>query len=228
MWAICTKEFRNLFKSVKSIIVIVIIFGVTYLIADIMEKSADQLKELGLGSDDYAMGTLFIVFLLGILFISGLSHDMINREVSSRTMRFLVTKTTRNKIIAGKYLGVWFFWLCCIVCSFILISLVSKKFLWFNVMDCMTFISVGIAFTILFSVIIPKPSISMFFSIVFSLAFPALSYWSIYSNNNLVNSFKYLTPYYYSSLGNYFILINLVYALLVLFIALALFKRRDL
>ncbi|MGM0890636.1 MAG: hypothetical protein ACQEW5_27835 [Bacillota bacterium] len=227
MWAICFNEFKGHFKSVKSIIVIAIIFGMTYLLADFMTNAADQLK-LGVGSDGYAIGTLFVVFGLGFLFISGLSHDLINREISTRTMRFLATKTTRIKILLGKYLGVWFFWFFCILSSYILISFISKDFLWLGFIDCMGFISVALALNLIFSILLSKPSVSMFFGIIFALVFPVISLWSIYGDRDYISWFKFLTPYYYSTLGSYFIFINLFYAAALLFIATELFKRRDL
>ncbi|AOY05441.1 hypothetical protein BKN48_08845 [Bacillus subtilis] len=227
MWTICLREFKSLFKSVKSIITIVILFAISYLVADLME-SVSQFDDLGLDSNGYAMGVFSIVFLFGLLLISGLSHDIINREISLRTMRFLVTKTSRSKILLGKFFGVWLFWFFCIIASYILITLVSKEFFWLGVAECMTFITVGISLTILFSVIISKPGVSMFFSIIFSLIFPGLSLWALFSSNGWISWFKYLTPFYYSYLGDYFILINLVYAAIMLYVAIALFKRRDL
>lgn len=227
MWAICFNEFKGLFKSIKSIIVIAIIFGVTYLMADFMTAAADQL-DFNVGNDGYAIGTLLIVFILGFLFIFGLSHDLINREVSMRTIRFLVTKTPRTKILLGKYLGVWLFWFFCIFVSYVLIAFVSKNFLWKGIVDCMTFLSVALALNLIFSIIFPKPAISMFFGIIFALVFPLISFWAIYDDNKYISWFKFITPYYYSTLGSYYILINLVFAAVLLLLAIGLFKRSDL
>ncbi|MEC3607688.1 ABC transporter permease subunit [Bacillus glycinifermentans] len=229
MRAICLNEFKSLFKSIKSIIVIAIIFFVSFKVADVIENlPADMVGELDLGSDANAAGTAMIVFLLGFLIITGLSHDIINREVYTRTIRFLVTKTSRPKIIIGKFLGVWLFWFTCILASYILVMIVSKTFLWQSAADSMAFLTAAIALNLLFSVIFPKPAMSMFFGIVFALFFPALSIWAIFSDNMMISWFKYLSPYYYSNLGHYFTLINIVYAIAVLGGAIALFKRRDL
>ena len=76
---------KSLFKSVKSIITIAILFAVSYLVADLME-SVSKIEDLGLDSNGYAMGIFSIVFLIGLLLISGLSHDIINREINMRTM----------------------------------------------------------------------------------------------------------------------------------------------
>lgn len=229
MQAICLNEFKRLFKSIKSMIVIAMIFFVSFKVAEVIEHAlTDMVRELDLGVDSTAIGTTLIVFMLGFLIITGLSHDMINREVNERTMRFLVTKTSRHQIILGKYLGVWLFWLVCMLASYILVMIVSKTFLWQSAADSMAFLTAAIALNLLFSIIFPKPAMSMFFGIVFALFFPAVSLWAIYSDNIMISWFKYLTPYYYSSLGNYFVLINIVYAAVVLAGAIALFNRRDL
>ncbi|MGN9866653.1 ABC transporter permease subunit [Bacillus swezeyi] len=229
MWAICLNEFKSLFKSIKSIIIMIIIFWVSYKVAELIENApADVIRDLGLGDNPNEAGIAVIVFLFGFLIISGLSHDMINREVNSRTIRFLVTKTSHTKIIVGKFLGVWLFWIICMTASFLLVMMVSRTFFWLGAVECMAFLAAAIALNLLFSVIFSKPAMSIFFGIVFALFFPALSFWAINSENVMISSFKYVTPYYYADLGSYFILIDLIYALTVLFGAIVLFKRRDL
>lgn len=227
MWTICFHEFKGLFKSIKSIIIIAIIFGVTYWTADLMTTLKDQL-DVHAGKDGYATGIASIVFLLGFLFISSLSHDVINREVSTRTIRFLVTKTSRVNIIIGKYLGMWLFWFFCIFTSFVLVAFISKKFLWWGILECMGFISVAIAYNLIFSIIFPKPAVTMFFGIVFALVFPALSFWIIFSSNGAISWLKFFTPYYYALLGNFYVFINFIYAIGVLMLGVVLFRRRDL
>lgn len=229
MRAVCLNEFISLFKSIKSMIVIIIMFWVSYKTAGLIEQApADFVRELDLGSDANAIGTAVIVFALGFLFIAGLSHDMINREVHARTVRFLVTKTSRIKIILGKFLGVWLFWFFCMLVSYTLGMIVSKEFLWMSYADSMAFLTAAISLNLLFSIVISRPAMSMFFGIVFALVFPAVSLWAVYSENGMITWFKYVTPYYYSVLGGSFIFINFVYAAIVLCGAIVLFKRRDL
>ncbi|WP_404348447.1 ABC transporter permease [Sutcliffiella horikoshii] len=229
MWAICLNEFKGHFKSFKSIVVIAIIFGVTYLTADLMSNLMASFPEEAaeLGTDGYATGIVILIFVLGFFFITGLSHDIVNREVSERTMRFLVTKTTRLNVMMGKYLGVWFFWLFCMVVCFLLITIKSKDFLWLGLVDTMLFLSVALALNLVFSIVIPKPGVTMFVGITFALVFPALSFWAIFSGKLYITWFKFFTPYYYSSLADYYILINGLYAFLLLLLAYWLFKRRD-
>jgi ABC-2 type transport system permease protein len=227
MWAICTHEFKSYFKSIKSLIIIAILVGITYLIADLVTQSADFI-ELDVGEDGYAFGTVFVVYFLGSLFIAALSHDVINLEISSRTMRFLVTKTTRTNIIMGKFIGGWLFWLFCIATSFLLVFFISKKFLWKGFFECMIFISVALAINLLFSILLRKPGLSMFFGVIFGLVFPPLSFAAIYLDNVYIEWFKFFTPYYYTDLGGYYSIINILYTGLLVCISIKLFSRRDL
>ncbi|MFO6497570.1 MULTISPECIES: ABC transporter permease [Bacillus] len=229
MWTICLNECKSLFKSVKSLIMIVLIFWVSYKVADLIKSApTEAVREMGLGENPYEAGISVIVFLFGFLLVSGLSHDMISREVHSRTIRFLVTKTSHSKIILGKFLGVLLFWFLCITVSFILVMMVSKSFLGLGAVECMAFLAAAIALNLLFSVIFSKPGMTMFFAVVFSLLFPAVSYWAINSQNAMISWFQYVTPYYYSDLGGCFSLINLVYAAVALSGAIVILKRRDL
>lgn len=106
--AITKKEFFQLFKSVKSIIMIVVLLVSSYYFAKYTERLVPIL-ELEQTSSWYAGGLLIILLLFGPLFVMSLSHDVLNRELSERTMRFLVTKTSKANILFGKFLGVWIF-----------------------------------------------------------------------------------------------------------------------
>jgi ABC-2 type transport system permease protein len=110
---------------------------------------------------------------------------MINREIHLRTMRFLVTKTTRDKIILGKFLGVSFFWF---ICLFIAISLTipfSKQFYFIQLLKTMIFVTYFVSLSLFLSTVFNKPSLSMFVGIVLAIALPIIGFWSIVSENNI-------------------------------------------
>lgn len=227
LFIVAAHEFKRLFKSTKAIIIVLTIFAISYYVAKFFKTLGEQFQA-GIGTDQYAIGVLFVIFILGPLFTCGLCHDTISRERATRTMRFLVTKTSRPTIIIGKYLGIWLFWLCCIAASYILVAVVARHFIWLGVADGVLFISVIIGFYLLFSVLMPNPGITMFFGIVFALLFPIVSFYSMFSSAPYIAWFKYVTPYYYSTLGYYYIFINLLYAAILLMLSILLFSGRDL
>ena len=82
MWAISVKEFQSLFKSIKSIIVILIVCGASYGIAHIVSQLGGQLTSAQI--QDGANGGILVMLLgFGPLFISSLSHNVINQEIAA-------------------------------------------------------------------------------------------------------------------------------------------------
>ncbi|CAM5517432.1 hypothetical protein [Bacillus safensis FO-36b] [Bacillus safensis subsp. safensis] len=106
MFAIGLNEFKALFKSIRSILIIIVIIGITTGTAKILSQFSNRsLKSLGLGDNAYVGGLMVLLFIAAPLFVTSLAHNVINKEVYSRTVRFLVTKTSRSNIIVGKFLG---------------------------------------------------------------------------------------------------------------------------
>src|SRR5690606_30902758 len=111
MYTLAKREFINLFKGIKSIIVVVILLITSYysakfsnLLMSGIELTAKEAENI------HTFGLLGLMLLFGQLFVTGLSHDSINRETHERTIRFLVTRTSRTSIIIGKFIGIWMFW----------------------------------------------------------------------------------------------------------------------
>ncbi|MED5049254.1 ABC transporter permease subunit [Bacillus siamensis] len=229
MLGILSREFQSLFKSIKSIIFILIMFSVTLLVASLLKGAESQLSEVGL-SNSYVAGLFLIILIFGPLFVITLSHDSINRESHGRTLRFLLPKISRNKIILGKVSGITLFWILCLTIAIILVSFVSKVFYFKELIESIIFLSYFISFSLFLSVLIRKPSMSMFMGILLSLAIPIVGIWGITNNPNfIVKLLSFLTPYYYFGQPEQRYLIYFVPVLSViwLFLSLILFKKRD-
>lgn len=198
MYVIGKREFFSLFKGIKSIIIIAMLLVTSYysakfsnLLASGMELTAREAENI------HTVGLLTLIVIFGQLFVMGLSHDSLNRETHERTIRFLVTRTSRTSIIFGKFFGIWLFWLICLTVSFLLISIFAQKIDVFIFSQTMSLLTYQIALTILLSVLIPKPGFTMFLGIVVGLAFPILGFWVAYTSNVWVSWTKFITPYYY-------------------------------
>ena len=197
MLAICLREFKSLFKSIRSIFIIIIILGVTVGSAKMLSNFGNELQELGL-EDAYMAGLFIILMLAGPLFVTSLSHDVINGETHSRTMRFLVTKISRDKIVIGKFLGVSLFWFVCILASLILVVPFANTFYFAEFAESFIFITYFVALSLFLSTVISKPGLSMFIGIVLSIAIPVLGTIGIVRDDLiLIKIFSYITPYYY-------------------------------
>ncbi|MGR5880892.1 hypothetical protein ACT7DC_01275 [Bacillus cereus] len=64
MFGISLREFKSLFKSIKSMIFICIMFGVTLLIANFLKGFESNLAEVGL-KNIYTGGLLGLILVLG-------------------------------------------------------------------------------------------------------------------------------------------------------------------
>ncbi|MDI5788777.1 hypothetical protein PO124_11270 [Bacillus licheniformis] len=128
MRAVCLNEFISLLKHQVDYCHYYYVW-VSYKTAGLIEQApADVVRELDLGSDAGAIGTAVIVFALGFLFIAGLSHDMINREVHTRTVRFLVTKRRGSRSFWESFLASGCLVFCMLV-SYALVMIASKSFM---------------------------------------------------------------------------------------------------
>ncbi|WP_235749549.1 hypothetical protein [Neobacillus bataviensis] len=218
----------NLFKGVKSFIVIMILLVTSYYSAkfanilmsgiDLSAKEAENIHTIGL---------LALLFLFGQLFIAGLSHDTINRETHERTIRFLVTRTSRTSILVGKFFGIWLFWISCITISFVLISIFARKIDLFIFSQTISLVTCQIAFTILLSVLIPKPGLTMFLGVVAGLTLPILGFWLVFTSNIWVKWAKFITPFYYLEREDFTFLVIFLLAGMMLFFANFVFNRRE-
>ncbi|MBK3495827.1 ABC transporter permease subunit [Viridibacillus sp. YIM B01967] len=228
MYVIGKREFISLFKGIKSIMIIVIFIVTAYysakfsnLFMSMMELTARE------GEHIHTFGLLALLLLFGQLFVMGLSHDSINRETHERTIRFLVTRTSRTSIIFGKFFGIWLFWLICLTISFLITSIFAQKIDIVIFSQTMSLLTYYIALTILLSVLISKPGITMFLGIVIGLAFPIFGLWVSSTSNVWVSWMKFIIPYYYLFENDYTYWLIILLAGIMLVIANIIFKRRE-
>lgn len=226
MWVICFRECKELFKGVRPIIIIGILVGMSYLFARLANifPAIDEFSK----QDTYTLGLNLPIYLFGLLFVFTLSHDVINREIETRTMRFLVTKTSRNKIVFGKLLGMLSFWLIIVIVCLVFITIFAKTFYLKTLFECMLFLFYAICAALLLSTLIKRTGQSMFLGIAISLLLPVLTGWAMFTDKFYVQWFKYLSPYYYFDLDQPFKLIILLIAGILLTLSLFFFKRKDL
>lgn len=226
MWAICQHEFFRMFKSIKSLITIAFMVGVSYLVSDLVNQAASFFSDQEL-AQGHALGILALVMLLGPLFVFSLSHDMLNRELAGRTIRFLVTRTSRSRIVLGKFLGVLLFWLVCMLITFGVVLATVHTFDAPTFWVCLSLLVYCIALALLLSLAVPRPSYTMFLGIVIALVLPGLAIWSLASSHPAAPWIAYLTPYMYIEKGGAWIGMIWLYAAVFLTASVFLFQRRD-
>lgn len=229
MIGIAKKEFLSLFKSLKSIFIILLLIITTIGIANLVRTFSDFLKEVGLGGSPYSVGLSLILSVLGPLFVFALSHDIVNSEIKSRTIRFLVTKTKRTNIIIGKFLGVSFFWFICIIAPLICLSFYSKKFEYMVLIDTYIYILYFISLCILLSTVLKNPVMSNLIGILVSISIVYFQLVSIESDKVYYKIINFITPLYYTTHSNeFFLLIPCLISLLFIVLSTYVLRKGDL
>ncbi|WP_347552991.1 ABC transporter permease subunit (plasmid) [Pseudalkalibacillus hwajinpoensis] len=227
MWAISLQELKGLSKGIRSIIITAFITGISLLFAYLAQENGELIGGISKESA-YTSGLSVGVIFFGILFVFILSHDAISKESQNRTMRFIVTKTSRKNIILAKAIGITLFWIAVVFLSVSAISLVAKMFFIKTFLQCIVFLFYGISITLLVSTLCKKGSQSLFIGLLVSLLLPAVSFATIFWDNIFIQWVKYLTPYYYMDLGLGYLTIVLVLSLGLLVTSSILFEKRDL
>lgn len=225
MIAISKHEFWQLFKSVKSILVILILLCSSHFVS---QNGAELIAFLNNGEEDkqvYYSGLSIILLLFGPLFAFTLSHDVINREVSSKTIRFLLTRTSHANILIGKFLGVLTFWFVCLICSYLVIIMYAKYIDFYLFIQMMLLLLFSVSLTFLLSVVVSKPFMSMFISTVLGLTLPIVSLLLIITDK-WWGMFGYLTPYEYLQNDDWKIIFVLLIGLAIIGFTYIVFKRR--
>ncbi|WP_299515611.1 ABC transporter permease [uncultured Rummeliibacillus sp.] len=224
MLAIATKEFVEMMKSFKSLFIIALFVLSSYFMSSFVSKNV---VSIGTDTNNYVSVTRILILLFGFLFVLMLSHDLISRETSTKTIRFLITKTSRTSIIVGKFLGVAAFWLFSLGISITIVSFFAKDFLWFTFLQLYSFLIFAIGLCLLISTLAKTTGMSMLLGLAVSFIAPIVGFWSMFSEKTWLKPFKLLLPYQYQIKENGLVLIPLIIGLLFICISIWHFKRGD-
>lgn len=235
MWFIAKHESLQLLKSVKSILIIIFLLGCAYAgvsVTELLKSSLDLMQENDLSVSEseamiHSIGLSFAIFVFGPLFAFILTHDVMNRDIEQRTMRFLITKIERKKIVLGKVIGHLIFWFTILTISYLFIFILSGYFSFLAFFQSASFISVFVALALVLSLIINKPIFSSFISILLGIAIPILSLWAIFSEKWVLSTLKYASPYNYLKDDNMLFLVNFAFTAVYILLAIYLFRKRD-
>lgn len=230
MLSIARKEFVALFKSIKSILIILIMIAISLGIAKLLSLFGSQINSVtGLEKTPFQLALLLTVLLTSPLFVFTLSHNIINEEVKSRTIRFIATKINRSHILLGKFIGALLFWLTCLFITTLLLIFYSHEFYLLELLQCLVFVSYFLALATLLSVLIDNTILTNFLGIALSLIMIILGLWSMNSDKIWLKLFSYITPYFYYLKDNPAMpFIVVIFPVVFLIISVYVFRKRDL
>jgi len=225
MVPILKKEFLDMFRGLKALIIVILFIGTSYF-------SSNYVSDLGLlGSAEESApilaGLRLLIMLLGFLFITTMSHDVMNRDVESQTIRLLVTRTSRQNIVLGKFCGIFLFWVLVLVLSFIPLMIAGGKPYLLEFLQLAGYMAYASALTVLISILVTKSKLSMLVALIVSIAFPAIGMWATLQEGAW-HYLAYAFPVLYLIKSNFLIVVPLLIAGMLVTAAILLFERRDL
>lgn len=229
MLSVTLHELKKQMKSIKSIIVVFIIFAVTVGVAAGVKKFAAFI-DMHSGNDVYTTGLMLTILFAGPLFTLSLSHNIINEEMKSRTIRFIATKTSRTNIIIGKYLSIVIFWFICLLVSLLLIMIFAHQLYFVRGFTLFSFVTYFIGLTILLSILIKNPLVTNLLGIFLSIMFTVVGIWSALSHNILLKIISFITPYHYLFYENtsVFAAVPILISIIFVIISILVMRKRDL
>lgn len=226
MYAIAKKEFLQLFKSLKSMIIIALLFVISYYNVKFADWLVENLQLTDKEASIVHMTGLFILIgFMGQLLTMILSHDAMSREMDKRTIRFLITRTSRMHILLGKFVGIWLYWCICFSAAYFLISIYSNQIDMFIYAQTVALIAFQTALTLFMSVLVDKPGMSLLIGILLGITLPIIGLW-IAETTAWYGIFKWINPYYYLLREDMTFLVVVIEAACLWGAAYGLFRRR--
>ncbi|MDU3780168.1 MAG: ABC transporter permease subunit [Flavonifractor plautii] len=222
MWAITKREFWNLIKSVRALIIILLFSAGSIWVTNSLSKVSGQLDV-----EEYYASLRLLVLIFGFLFATILSHSCFNGEVETKTIRLLLTKVSKTSIVIGKMLGASLFWLVCLTGSFIFISAVGKVFHPSELFIAFSTMAYFNSIILLVSVVTAKPSRSNFVGLIFALLLPGLGLYATLTATSPLHFLQYFFPYFYLLQGVEFMGVPMIFSTLITWVAVLLVKGRD-
>ncbi|WP_054707346.1 ABC transporter permease subunit [Bacillus sp. JCM 19041] len=174
MIAIIQNEFFQMMKSIKAIVVLILFIGSSYFIGSLLSDFGSELEVDALG---YSASTLILVFFFGFLFVLLLSHDYLNGEMESGTIRLLIVKLPRKQIILGKVIAIHLFWLICLVATYGISAFWSSMFDWQGLIQMYAVVTYAIGICSLLTVLIRRKTTTMIISLALGILIPAIGIW---------------------------------------------------
>jgi ABC-2 type transport system permease protein len=222
VWAITKREFWNLIKSVRALIIILLFSAGSIWVTNSLSKVSGQLDV-----EEYYASLRLLVLIFGFLFATILSHSCFNGEVETKTIRLLLTKVSKTSIVIGKMLGASLFWLVCLTGSFIFISAVGKVFHPSELFIAFSTMAYFNSIILLVSVVTAKPSRSNFVGLIFALLLPGLGLYATLTATSPLHFLQYFFPYFYLLQGVEFMGVPMIFSTLITWVAVLLVKGRD-
>lgn len=231
---ILKREFIDSFKSVRSILILLFITLISYQSANFVQNNPAILElingeSIGISEKQLYTGAISFIFLLfGFLFVFAVSHDLINKEIELKTIRLLVTKTSRIEIILGKFFGTLLFWIVILSLSFAILTIIAGDWFPRDYFTLLSYLFYMVGFVLLISTVVVRTKLSMFLGIILGIIFPIIGLSAMESEKWYLQGMSYMLPYRYLDGSINLMFIPFILGLIFIGISIIILNRRDL
>ena len=215
MKPIFNRIFNSLLWRFHTVLIILISTGLAF--------AAEQYNELDLGFP--ITGIPLVITVFGLLAITWNSHDALNKDLVSGTLRFTVTRTSRTAIFISTAASHFLYWLVLLIIIVLFTGTVFEDVTLGSMTTHITFVFFSLSAAFFLSSIIRTPERSKTAAVIIGVLFPVLTIWSYLADN----WFHAVTPYHmyvYDSLLA--IVIPLFLGSVLFSLAFKSMQRRDL
>ncbi|WP_347860946.1 ABC transporter permease subunit [Salimicrobium sp. PL1-032A] len=230
MIALAKREFFDSFKSIKSLLIILFTTVVSWQTAQYLSSNPLLIQEAavqGKESEFVTAVTAFMVIALGFLFVFSVSHDIINKEIESKTIRLLVTKKPRSHIMLGKFLGTLLFWVAIFTISYLVTAIIAQVWVTIEYLKMVSFLTYIVGMVFLVSTLVERTKLTMFIGVFAGVLLPILGIASVMVDKWWMTVIEYLLPYTYTEKG-FLMIIPFLMGLSFFFVATKIMNRKDL
>lgn len=227
MLAIWIRELSYLCKGIKSVVLLTLFVGFTYMIASLSDFLPFLMQDTE-SSSSLSGGLRFLILFFGFIFVAMVSHDTINKEIDTQTIRFLVTKTSRVSIVLGKFLGILSFWILVTTLSYIPAVVKAQHIDFHDYIKLIQYLCVMVGVTVFLSSVVVKPFYSLLFGLCFGVVYPVLGMVSMIKEGLVWEQIKYISLFNYITDTSGGLYIPFLASALLVILSIIVFQRRDL
>jgi ABC-2 type transport system permease protein len=220
MLTIFKRELSDALVSVRSIILLVILFLMTSLVYQ--NKAAISIV---LSPSEFGLLILGVaLFMIGIFMFLTFTSS-ITQELANQTIRYIVPYLSRTKYLLAKYFSMVAYGVIMVILSmgldFFVTGTVNLKF----AVTGLGFVMLISAIMVLISLVAVNVRLATFSGILMALGFPILTFWASTTSNKLLSNLQYLSPYRYLDF-NWWLVVPFIASVVLMYVSQQLFVKK--
>jgi ABC-2 type transport system permease protein len=198
MQAIFKRELKSSLLTVKSLIILLFFLLISYWIS----KYSPVINQIS-GEKNSVISVIYgAIETLGVFFGFMMFSGTIAKIVENESIRYIISYTTRIKLIIGKYLAmnVYFIILLCLMVPIVMFVRGVESFPFLELIQAIIFFMYVTSIILLLSVVTRRERTANFVGIVLGFVIPILGLYSVVSKNWVIRAVSWLLPYRYDTL----------------------------